>query len=241
MLTENEKKSLPMHVAIIPDGNRRWAKAKGYPVKYGHRQGANTFKEIVRYAGELGIKYISFYAFSTENWKRSPSEVESLMDLLGGFLKNSEKELGKDKDKIKIMVSGKIDRLSPELQKEINRIEEETKENTGIIVNISINYGGRDEILECTKQICRKVVEKEINIDEIDENVFNSHLFTKGLPDPDLLIRTSGEIRISNFLLWQLAYTELYFTEKFWPDFDKKDFDAALKEYVKRQRRFGAN
>ena len=241
MLTENEKKSLPMHVAIIPDGNRRWAKAKGYPVKYGHRQGANTFKEIVRYAGELGIKYISFYAFSTENWKRSPSEVESLMDLLGGFLKNSEKELGKDKDKIKIMVSGKIDRLSPELQKEINRIEEETKENTGIIVNICINYGGRDEILECTKQICRKVVEKEINIDEIDENVFNSHLFTKGLPDPDLLIRTSGEIRISNFLLWQLAYTELYFTEKFWPDFDKKDFDAALKEYVKRQRRFGAN
>ncbi len=241
MLTENEKKSLPMHVAIIPDGNRRWAKAKGYPVKYGHRQGANTFKEIVRYAGELGIKYISFYAFSTENWKRSPSEVESLMDLLGGFLKNSEKELGKDKDKIKIMVSGKIDRLSPELQKEINRIEEETKENTGIIVNICINYGGRDEILECTKQICRKVVEKEINIDEIDENVFNSHLFTKGLPDPDLLIRTSGEIRISNFLLWQLAYTELYFTEKFWPDFGKKDFDAALKEYVKRQRRFGAN
>ncbi len=241
MLKENDKKSLPMHVAIIPDGNRRWAKAKGYPVKYGHRQGANTFKEIVRYAGELGIKYISFYAFSTENWKRSPSEVESLMELLRGFLKNSDKELGKEKDKIKIMVSGKIDRLSPELQKEIKRIEEETKENTGIIVNICINYGGRDEILECTKQICRKVVQKEISIDKIDEEAFISHLFTKDLPDPDLLIRTSGEVRISNFLLWQLAYTELYFTEKLWPDFGKKDFDAALKEYIERQRRFGAN
>lgn len=241
MLTENEKKFLPRHVAIIPDGNRRWAKAHGYPVKYGHRQGANTFKEIVRYAGELGIKYVSFYAFSTENWKRSASEVESLMELLRGFLKNADKELGNDKDKIRLMVSGKLDRLSPELQKEIRKIEEETKYNTGIIVNICINYGGRDEILECTKQICRKVVDKKINIDNIDEVVFNSHLYTKDIPDPDLLIRTSGEIRISNFLLWQLAYTELYFTEKLWPDFGREDFDKALKEYLRRQRRFGAN
>lgn len=241
MLTEKEKKSLPKHIAIIPDGNRRWAKRKGYPVKLGHRQGSNVFKEIVKYSGELGIKYISFYAFSTENWKRSPSEVDGLMELLMSFLKNSEKELGKDKDKIRIMVSGNKSGLTPELQKEIKRIEEETRNNTGIIANICINYGGRDEILECTKQICQKVKDKEIDIEDITDEVINTHLYTKDIPDPDLLIRTSGEVRISNFLLWQLAYTELYFTKKLWPDFGKEDLDDALKEYLKRQRRFGAN
>lgn len=241
MLTESEKNNLPMHIAIIPDGNRRWAKQKGLPVKVGHREGANAFKRLVKYAGKLGIKYISFYAFSTENWKRSPSEVDSLMDLLLGFLKNSQNELGNDKDRIRILVSGNIEELSSELQKEISRVEKETENNMGITVNICLNYGGREEIRECVRRISKKVLDNEINIDDINDDLISATLYSANIPDPDLLIRTSGEKRISNFLLWQLAYTELYFADKYWPDFNEKDIDAALEDYCKRQRRFGAN
>ncbi len=245
MLSQNENNNeiikSPVHIAIIPDGNRRWAKNKGLPVKAGHKEGSEVFRRIVRHAGKMGIKYVSFYAFSTENWKRSRMEVDALMDLLLGFLKNSQKELGKDKDKIKICVTGSREGLSDELKKEIKRVEDETKENKDIIVNICINYGSRDEMCECVKTLCKKVKNNELKIDDITTKVVSEHLYTNALPDPDLLIRTSGEQRISNFMLWQMAYTEFYFTEKYWPDFTEKDLEIAVNEYTKRQRRFGAN
>lgn len=230
---------VPAHIAIIPDGNRRWARERTLPVSAGHREGAEVFRRIVRHAQHLGVKYITFYAFSTENWKRDDSEVETLMKLLLNFLLNSEKELGADKDKICIKVIGDRTGLSAEMQKEIIRVEKETEANTDIIVNMAINYGGRDELTHCVRAIAEKVEKGILNPEDITEETVESHLYTAGVPDPDLLIRTSGEERISNYLLWQLAYTEFYFSQKLWPDFSEKDLEEAVRIYSSRHRRFG--
>lgn len=231
--------AVPVHIAIIPDGNRRWAKKRMLPVAAGHREGAEVFRRIVRHAEHLGVKYITFYAFSTENWKRDDAEVETLMKLLLNFLLNSEKELGADKDKICIKVIGDRSRLSQQMQDEITRVEKETEQNTNIIVNMAINYGGRDELKYCIQSIARQVQEGVFCPDDITEETISQNLYTKDTPDPDLLIRTSGEERISNYLLWQMAYTEFYFTKKLWPDFNEKDLEDAVHVYSSRQRRFG--
>lgn len=232
---------MPTHIAIIPDGNRRWAKAKNLPVSVGHKTGAEMFKKIVKYSGDIGIKYITFYAFSTENWKRDESEVKTLMSMLLNFLNNSNEELGKDKNKIRICVIGDRSRLSNELNKGIDKIEEETKDNKDITVNIAINYGGRAEIKDCFKKIAEEVKSGKISPEDITEEIIDNNLYTAGIPDPDLLIRTSGELRISNYLLWQLAYTEFYFADVNWPDFDSKELDKAILAYNRRQRRYGGS
>ena len=232
--TEN----LPVHVAIIMDGNRRWAKARMMPVKLGHKQGAETLKKIVRYAQKIGIKYMTVYAFSTENWKRSEEEVAALMDLLKAYLEDFAKEA--DTENIVIRVLGSMKELSKELQDAINRTVERTKDNTGIIFNIALNYGGRNEIVNATRQISEEVLAGKIKPEDIDEEMLSKHMYTKGEPDPDLLIRTSGELRLSGFLPWQSTYSELYFVDKLWPDFDEKDLDEAIKVYGSRNRKFGA-
>ena len=232
--TEN----LPVHIAIIMDGNRRWAKARMMPVKLGHKQGAETLKKIVRYAQKIGIKYMTVYAFSTENWKRSEEEVAALMDLLKVYLEDFAKEA--DTENIVIRVLGSMKELSKELQDAINRTVERTKDNTGIIFNIALNYGGRNEIVNATRQISEEVLAGKIKPEDIDEEMLSKHMYTKGEPDPDLLIRTSGELRLSGFLPWQSTYSELYFVDKLWPDFDEKDLDEAIKVYSSRNRKFGA-
>lgn len=228
----------PRHIAIIMDGNRRWAKNKGLPANFGHKEGAKTLENIVRYANKIGIKYLTVYAFSTENWKRTQEEVGALMVLLKKYLDDFSKKA--DTENIKIKVLGDIEKLSKDLQKSINESIERTKENTGVVFNIAFNYGGRAEILKATKEIAEKVKEGKYNINEITEEVFESHLYTKGEPDPDLLIRTSGEQRTSNFLPWQLAYSEFLFIDKNWPDFTEKDLDDAISIYKTRNRKFGA-
>lgn len=232
--TEN----LPVHIAIIMDGNRRWAKARMMPVKLGHKQGAETLKKIVRYAQKIGIKYMTVYAFSTENWKRSEEEVAALMDLLKAYLEDFAKEA--DTENIVIRVLGSMKELSKALQDAINRTVERTKDNTGIIFNIALNYGGRNEIVNATRQISEEVLAGKIKPEDINEEMLSKHMYTKGEPDPDLLIRTSGELRLSGFLPWQSTYSELYFVDKLWPDFDEKDLDEAIKVYGSRNRKFGA-
>ena len=232
--TEN----MPKHIAIIMDGNRRWAKARMLPVKLGHKEGAETLKKIVRYAQKIGIKYMTVYAFSTENWKRSEEEVSALMDLLKAYLADFAKEA--DTENIVIRVLGSMKELSPELREAINNTVERTKNNTGIIFNIALNYGGRNEIVNATKEIAEDVLAGKIKPEDIDEEMLSKHMYTKGEPDPDLLIRTSGEIRLSGFLPWQSVYSEFYFVEKLWPDFDEKDLDEAIKVYQTRNRKFGA-
>ena len=233
--TEN----MPKHIAIIMDGNRRWAKARMLPVKLGHKEGAETLKTIVRYAQKIGIKYMTVYAFSTENWKRSEEEVSALMDLLKAYLADFAKEA--DTENIVIRVLGSMKELSPELREAINNTVERTKNNTGIIFNIALNYGGRNEIVNATKEIAEDVLAGKIKPEDIDEEMLSKHMYTKGEPDPDLLIRTSGELRLSNFLPWQLVYSEFLFIDKNWPDFNEEDLDNAILEYQKRTRKFGAN
>lgn len=240
-LSEKTSEQFPLHIAIIPDGNRRWARQRNLPVKQGHRKGAECFKNIVRECAHLDIKYVSFYAFSTENWKREKTEVDALMEMLISFLRNFEKELGEDRDKVRIRVIGNRSILSDDLKAEIERVEKATEKNEKIIVNIAINYGSRDELAEGVKKLVAKVASGELSSEEIDEAAVSDSLYTAGIPDPDLLIRTSGELRISNFLLWQLAYTELYFADVLWPDFDKKELMKAIEAFGKRKRRFGAS
>ncbi len=236
---ENRNVIIPEHIAIIPDGNRRWAKKRGLPAIAGHNAGSQQFKKIVRACNNRGVKIITFYAFSTENWKRSQNEVEQLFKLLGTFLVNFDKELGDDKDTVKIRVIGDRTKLSDELTGLIETVEKATSRNTGIIVNIAINYGARDEILRAVRMVSQKVKEGELLPEEVDEVVFSANLFTAGQKDPDLLIRTSGEERISNYLLWQLAYSELYFCDCYWPDFDETELDKAIDVFSQRQRRYG--
>lgn len=230
--------TMPEHIAIIMDGNRRWAKEKGLEVKLGHKEGAKTLEKIVRYANKIGIKYITVYAFSTENWKRTQDEVGALMKLLQNYLDEYGKRA--DTENIKIKILGDIKVLSEGMQKSINTCMERTKDNTGITFNIALNYGGRDEIIKAVKKIAEDVKEGKIDIEKITEQTISDSLYTKGQPDPDLLIRTSGELRTSNFLPWQIVYSEFIFVQKNWPDFEEKDLDEAIEEYKRRNRKFGA-
>ena len=234
-----EQENLPKHIAIIMDGNRRWARNKGLPVSLGHKEGAKTLEKIVRYANKIGIKHITVYAFSTENWKRAEDEVKALMMLLQNYLDEYSKRA--DTENIKVKILGDITALSEGMQKSIKRCMERTKDNTGVTFNIALNYGGRDELIKAIKQISAKVKNQEIDIEEISEKLVSDNLYTKGQPDPDLLIRTSGELRLSNFLPWQLVYSEFLFLDKNWPDFEEEDLDKAIIEYQKRTRKFGAN
>ena len=233
-----EQKNLPKHIAIIMDGNRRWARNKGLPVALGHKEGAKTLEKIVRYAKNIGIKYITVYAFSTENWKRSEEEVSTLMNLMMNYLESYSKRA--DSENIKVQILGNRQGLSDKMNDLIEKCMERTKDNTGITFNIALNYGGRDEILGAVKNIAEKIQNNEMKIEDITEQTISDNLYTKGQPDPDLLIRTSGEIRLSNFLPWQLVYSEFVFVDKTWPDFSEKDLDEAIEEYQKRNRKFGA-
>ena len=234
-----EQSNMPKHIAIIMDGNRRWARAKGLDPKLGHKEGAKTLEKIVRYANKIGLGYITVYAFSTENWKRAEDEVGALMLLLQNYLDDYSKRA--DTENIRVKVLGDISALSEKMQKSINRCMERTKDNTGVTFNIALNYGGRDEIVKAVKKISKQVKEGSLQLEEITEETISSNLYTAGQPDPDLLIRTSGELRTSGFLPWQIVYSEFIFIEKNWPDFEEKDLDEAIEIYQKRNRKFGAN
>ncbi len=228
---------IPQHIAIIPDGNGRWAKKRGLPRSMGHREGSMTLKKIVICCSDVGVRYLTVYAFSTENWSRPKSEVDGLMNLLLEFLRNAEKEL--DGSNVRIRVIGDVNGLPEELQQEIARVEKLTAGNGGLNLNIALNYGSKFEMLQAVKEIALKVKEGKLSIEEIDEEQFESCLYTAGMPAPDLLIRTSGEQRISNYMLWQCAYTEFWFTKELWPDVNESHIYEALKAFEKRNRRFG--
>ena len=238
-IMEASKENMPRHIAIIMDGNRRWAKAQGKSASYGHKEGAKTLEKIVRYANKIGLEYITVYAFSTENWKRAEEEVKALMMLLQNYLDEYSKRA--DTENIRVKILGDISALSEGMQKSILKCMERTKDNTGVTFNIALNYGGRDEIIKAIKQIAKQVKEEKLLIDNISEDIVADNLYTKGMPDPDLLIRTSGELRLSNFLPWQLVYSEFLFIDKNWPEFTEQDLDMAILEYEKRTRKFGAN
>ncbi|MGN0412134.1 MAG: isoprenyl transferase [Lachnospiraceae bacterium] len=229
--------NIPNHVAIILDGNGRWARKKGMPRNYGHIQGAKNVEVICRAAHEMGIKYLTVYAFSTENWNRPQEEVDALMKLLNQYMKNCQKTA--KKNNMCVRVIGDKTGLSEEIQRDIAALEDATKDYDGLHFTIALNYGGRDELVRAVKKIAKKVQEGTVNPEEIDEKMVTAELDTAGLPEPDLMIRTSYELRISNFLLWQLAYSEFYFTEVPWPDFDEKELRKAVEEYQRRDRRFG--
>nr|WP_281355194.1 isoprenyl transferase [Anaerotalea alkaliphila] len=228
---------IPEHVAIIMDGNGRWAKAKGRPRTYGHKKGSDVLKRICRDAYSLGIRYVTVYAFSTENWKRSPEEVGFLMDLLRQYLKESIKSAMENNMRVRMI--GNRSALAVDIIQSIETLEEKTLNNTGLQLQIALNYGGRDEILRASRKIARDVLENRCDIESINEDLFSSSLDTAGIPDPELLIRTSGEERLSNYLLWQLAYAEFHFTKVFWPDFTKEHLVDALLHYNKKERRYG--
>lgn len=225
------------HIAFIMDGNRRWAKARGLPIIAGHEKGAKTLTEVAKAAKDLGIKYITVYAFSTENWKREKSEVEGLMNLLRKYLKESFKEL--EENNARIMFIGERDMLASDIVADMEKIENRTAKNDGITLCVALSYGGRQEIVAATRKIAELAQNGGLNIKDIDEKKFSDMLYTKDLPDPDLLIRTSGEERISNFLLWQLSYSEFYFSDTLWPDFSKEELVKIIDEYKNRERRYG--
>ena len=229
--------NLPEHIAVIMDGNRRWAKSKNLPIALGHKQGAETLEKITRYANKIGLKYLTVYAFSTENWKRAEEEVSALMTLFQTYINRYSKIA--DSENIKITFIGDLDGFTPKMKNGFLDCEERTKNNTGVNLNIAINYGGRDELVKAVRKISNKVKSGEINVEDIDEEMISKNLYTSKIPDPDLLIRTSGEMRTSNFLPWQLVYSEFLFVNKNWPDFNEEDLDNAIKEYQKRTRKFG--
>lgn len=232
-----DKSKLPKHIAIIMDGNGRWAKQKGLPRIAGHWAGAEALRNIVKFCAELGIQVLSVFAFSTENWKRPFDEVSLILNLLLYYLKREVNNL--HENNIIINITGEWQQLPDDIAKEIKRGIELTKNNTGMILNIALNYGSRREIIKACKELCLDAKNGKISIEEIDEELFKKYLYTKNLPDPDLLIRPSGELRISNFLLWQIAYAELWFTDKYWPDFKAEDLLDAILNYQTRERRFG--
>ena len=232
-----EEKKIPNHVAIILDGNGRWAKSKGMPREYGHTIGAKNVETIIEAADDLGIRYVTYYAFSTENWKRPEKEVKKLMNLLRDYLKTAIKKA--NKNNIRMRIIGDRSGLAEDLQVQIERVEEATAANTGITMTIAINYGSRDEIVRAVNRIQRDMKEGRLEEAEITEEMIADYLDTADLPDPDLMIRTSGEQRLSNYLLWQLAYSEFYFTDVPWPAFSKKDLEAAVEVYANRDRRYG--
>ena len=228
---------IPNHVAIILDGNGRWAKSKGMPRNYGHVQGAKTVEVICEEAYRMGIQYLTVYAFSTENWNRPSDEVEALMGLLRNYMKTCLKTA--DKNNMCVRIIGDKTGLDEDIRKRMEQLEKATKDNTGLHFQIAINYGGRDEIVRAVRQLADSVASGSMKADDITEDVLSNTLDTHGLPEPDLLIRTCNEQRISNFLLWQLAYTEFYFTPVAWPDFSKEELEKAVEAYNKRDRRYG--
>jgi undecaprenyl diphosphate synthase len=236
-LSADVKASLPKHVAVIMDGNGRWAKLHGLPRIEGHRRGADSAREIIRTAGELGIKYLTLYAFSAENWNRPQDEVDALMKYLVHYLKTETKEL--NKNNVRLEVIGQIHRLPENVQEHLQRSIETLSKNNGLTLIMALSYGSRIEIVDAVRQIAQKVKSGKLDPADITEKVISDHLWTRSLPDPDLLIRTSGEMRVSNFLLWQISYSELVITPTLWPDFRKPQFFGALEEYARRNRRFG--
>lgn len=233
----DEERGIPQHVAIILDGNGRWAKQKHMPRTFGHRAGAKTLETICEDAWELGVKYLTVYAFSTENWKRSVEEVSAIMSILRNYLETSIARA--NKNNMRVRVIGERHRLDPDIQVAITNLEEATKDNTGLQFNIALNYGGRDDIVRAMQKAACLVAEGKLSPEDITEEYISNHLDTAGIPDPDLLIRTSGEIRISNFMPWQVSYSEFYFTDTLWPDFNKEELAKALSWYQTRDRRFG--
>ena len=230
-------RKIPQHIAIILDGNGRWAKAKGMPRNYGHTAGARNVETVCQAAHDLGVKYVTMYAFSTENWNRPEGEVEALMKLLESYLKNCIKTA--DKNNMRVRVIGDTTRLSERFQERIRELEAASAKNDGLNLQIAINYGSRDEMTRAMRRMSEDVAAGKRKPEEITESVFEEYLDTAGIPDPDLLIRTSGELRLSNFLLWQLAYSEFYFTDVPWPDFHKEELERAIEAYNKRDRIFG--
>lgn len=229
--------NVPQHVAIILDGNGRWAKKRGMPRNYGHAQGAKNVEKICEEAWRMGIKYLTVYAFSTENWNRPQNEVDALMKLLRNYMKTCLKTAAQND--MKVHVIGDITRLDEDIQKRILELEEATKDNGGLNFQIAINYGSRDEMIRAMKKLSDDCMKGSVKAEDITEELFSDYLDTKGIPDPDLLIRTSGELRLSNFLLWQLAYAEFYFTDVPWPDFTREELEKAVVQYNSRDRRYG--
>ena len=232
-----KQRPMPQHIAIIMDGNGRWAKGKGMPRLAGHRVGVQALKSIIIAIDELEIQYLTVYAFSTENWKRPIDEVNGLMELMVEFI---DKEIDYLHEKgVRVNPIGDISRLTGKTYDKIVFAQEKTKNNTHIVLNVALNYGGRQEIIRATKTICEEVVQNRLRVEDIDETVFSNYLYTKGQPDPDLLIRPSGELRVSNFLLWQIAYSEFWITNILWPDFSKEHLWQAIWEFQNRDRRYG--
>lgn len=236
-MTDPASESIPRHIAVIMDGNGRWASERGLPRKEGHRAGAEAVREAVEACSEIGVQYLTLYAFSSENWNRPEPEVAALMALLERFLKTKAKEIGKKNVQLKAI--GRLDMLPTRTRNELDQVIAETSSNDGLTLNLALSYGSREEIIDATKALAKEVQSGALSVDEIDHDVFSSHLYTNNTPDPDLLIRTSGEFRLSNFLLWQLSYAEIFISPKNWPDFHKDDFRAAVEEYKLRNRRFG--
>ncbi len=232
-----DEKNMPKHIAIIMDGNGRWAAKRALPRKAGHKAGAKTLENISQVAINLGIEHLTVYAFSTENWKRSEEEIKGIMDLLREYLKNYIDRA--KKDNVRVHIIGDITRLDNDIQQQIIQLEQLTKEKKGMSLHIALNYGGRDELLRAIRKVSKDVAEGKYKAEEIGEKELEQYLDTKEIPDPELLIRTSGEERISNFLLWQIAYSELSFSDKLWPDFTEYDLKQSIYQYQNRERRFG--
>lgn len=229
--------ALPRHIAIIMDGNGRWAKERGLPRSEGHRAGAESVRSIVETCNVIGVEFLTLYAFSSENWKRPKKEIDSLMKLLDRFLKKETKAI--KKQNVRLQAIGRLNDLPDFCQATLHKSIEDTAQNTGLTLVLALSYGGREEIIDGVKSLIRHVGDGHVDVGMIDPDLFSKHLYTRYYPDPDLLIRTSGEMRLSNFLLWQLSYSEIVITRKFWPEFREADLHAAIEEYSKRQRRFG--
>ncbi len=235
-MSENNKSVLPTHIGFIMDGNGRWAEKRGLQRKFGHKEGAKTFKKIVKYCKKIGIKYITFFAFSTENWKRPSDEVEAIMELFDKYLDEVREHI---KENVRVMFIGDKSVFDDKFRSKMIALEEDSKDFDSMTLILAINYGGRDDIIHAAKQVSELVKSGIISSSQIDESLFSNLLYTNGIPDVDYIIRPSGELRISNFLIWQAAYAEYYFTDILWPDFSEKDLDKALDDFKHRKRRYG--
>lgn len=236
-MTRAQPLSRPSHIAIIMDGNGRWAKSKGLPRSAGHKRGIDALKRAVELTAKFGVKMVSVFVFSSENWKRPESEVSFLMKLFETQIDRQVKDLHKNKVRVRFL--GRLTELSSVLQDKISRAEDLTRDNQGVALNVMINYGSRQEMVDAVKSMATAVVSGTLDLNQIDPEIVSRHLYTAGMPDPELLIRTSGEFRLSNYMLWQISYAEVYVTEKFWPDFDEAEYQKALEWYASRERRFG--
>jgi len=228
---------IPEHVALIMDGNGRWAKKRNLPRVMGHRAGIKTVRRVIEASLELGVKYLTLYTFSTENWKRPKKEVNALMSLLREYLIKELKQF--NKEEVRLLAIGQLERLPQSVKEALDRAIDKTKDNSRLTLTLALSYGGRNEIVQASKKIAEDIKINKIRPDQINEELFSKYLYTHKIPDPDLLIRTSNELRLSNFLLWQISYTELYFCHKLWPDFTERDFKRIVEDYKKRERRFG--